>query len=119
MTPCQAQHRRATGVRRVSRPAWSPPGRAGRCDRWGKGRPVCDVPESERHEQPTVPPVGVSEGGRLTVPGRRSDDGRRCVLVVADEADGLWSFRGPVEPGVRVTRDIVVALAEAILRRAR
>jgi hypothetical protein len=69
--------------------------------------------------QPTDPPVAVPERGRLTVPGRRTDDGRACVLVVVNEADGLWSFRGPVEPGVRVTRDIVVALADAILRRAR
>jgi hypothetical protein len=82
---------------------------------------VSDLPETKRHqgdEQPTVPPVAGSERGRLTAPGRRSDDGRRCVLVV-NEADGLWSFHDPVEPGVRVTRDIVVALAEAILRRAR
>jgi hypothetical protein len=41
------------------------------------------------------------------------------LVVVVNEADGLWSFHGPVEPGVRVTRDIVVAMADAILRRAR
>jgi hypothetical protein len=99
---------------------------------------VCDLLESEHRpdvdvEQPTDPPAAAEFGtavpnfgswaeparGRLTAPGRRTDDGRACVLVVVNEADGLWSFRGPVESGVRVTRDIVVALADAILRRAR
>lgn len=157
MTSCQAQHRRAIGVRRVSRPAWSPPGRAGRCDCWGNGRPVCDLPETERQparlgdadldrqlddadrhlrasvagaldveaglaaivEQPTDLPAAVPERGRLTVPGRRTDDGRACSLVVVNEADGSWSFSGPGEPGVRLTCDMVVVMADAILRRAR
>ncbi|MGH3886228.1 MAG: hypothetical protein ACRDSZ_06610 [Pseudonocardiaceae bacterium] len=65
------------------------------------------------------PETQQAERSRLTVPGRRTDDGRRCNLVVVKEADGSWSIHGPDELGVRLTCDIAVALADSILRRAR
>ncbi|MGH3889444.1 MAG: hypothetical protein ACRDSZ_23270 [Pseudonocardiaceae bacterium] len=61
--------------------------------------------------------------GRLTMLGRRTDDGGECALVVVQEADGSWSFHGPVspagpeEPGVRLEAGSVAVMVEAIGRR--
>lgn len=62
-----------------------------------------------------------TERARMTAPGRRSDDGRRCDLLVVQEADCSWSFHAPPlgSPGVRVTGDIAAGLAQWILARAR
>jgi hypothetical protein len=87
---------------------------------------VCDLPETQHHqgarrtgEQRADSPGAQPERGRLTVLGCRTDDGRACALVVVNEVDGSWSFHGPGEPGVRLTCDMVVAMADAIRRHAR
>jgi hypothetical protein len=35
------------------------------------------------------------------------------------EADGSWAIHGLAAPGVRLTRDVMVRMAEEILERAR
>ncbi len=49
---------------------------------------------------------------RVTAPGRRTDDGRRCDLLVVQATDGSWSFHAPPlgSPGVRMTGDIAASL---------
>jgi hypothetical protein len=59
------------------------------------------------------------ERGRLHAQGRRTDDNSACTLLVIHEADGSWAIHGLGAPGVRLTRDVMVTLAEAILGRAR
>ncbi len=54
-----------------------------------------------------------------TRPGRRTDDGSEHMLLVANEWDGSWTIHGPDGPGVRLAREIMIGVAESILRRAR
>ncbi|HEU0089553.1 MAG TPA: hypothetical protein VFQ77_18235, partial [Pseudonocardiaceae bacterium] len=46
-----------------------------------------------------------NEHGRVVVPGRRTDDGERCALVVIHERSGDWAFlpHGATQLGVRVS----------------
>ena len=60
-----------------------------------------------------------TERGRVTAIGRRTDSGERCTLLVVNETDGAWSFHGLGAPGVKLSQTDTVALAEAILERAR
>lgn len=61
---------------------------------------------------------GVTERDRVTVAGRRVDDGRRCDLLVVQEGDGSWSVHAPpLGAGVRLRCDVAVSLAEWILAR--
>ncbi len=59
------------------------------------------------------------ERGRLQAPGHRIDDDSMCTLLVIHEADGSWAIHGLGAPGVRLTKDKMVALAESILELAR
>jgi hypothetical protein len=59
------------------------------------------------------------ERGRLHAQGRRTDDRSGCTLLVIHEADGSWVIHGLGAPAVRLTKDVMVTLAEAILGRAR
>jgi len=72
---------------------------------------VPDVPdEHHRHR----------ERGRLIALGRRTDDDKRCTLLVVSEADGSWSFYGlGALAGVKLSKADTVALIESILARAR
>jgi hypothetical protein len=74
---------------------------------------VIDIPDIPKtlHSQ--------RERGRLQAQGHRTDDDSRCTLLVIHEADGSWAIHGLGAPGVRLTRDVMVTLAEAILKRAR
>ena len=71
---------------------------------------VVDVPETEQHR---------SRGrGRLVVLGRRTDNDKRCMLLVVNEADGSWSFHGlGASVGVKLVKADTVALVELILAR--
>jgi hypothetical protein len=71
---------------------------------------IPDIPESLHSQR---------ERGRPQAPGYRIDDDSRCTLLVIHEADGSWAIRGLGAPGVRLTRERMVALAESILERAR
>ena len=55
----------------------------------------------------------------MTALGRRTDSGERCTLLVINEIDDSWSFHGLGAPGVKLSKADTVALAEAILGRAR
>jgi hypothetical protein len=71
-----------------------------------------DVPETEQHR-----PRG---RGRLVALGRRTDNDKRCSLLVVHEADGSWSFHGlGAAVGVKLGKADTVALVELILARAR
>jgi len=59
------------------------------------------------------------ERGRLQAQGHRTDDDSMCTLLVIHEIDGAWAIHGLGAPGVRLTKDVMVALAEKILSRAR
>jgi hypothetical protein len=71
---------------------------------------VVDVPETEQHR---------SRGrGRLVVLGRRTDNDKRCTLLVVNEADGSWSFHGlGAFAGVKLGQADTLALVELILAR--
>ena len=69
-----------------------------------------DVPETVHFQR---------ERGRIAVPGNRTDDDSMCTLLVIHETDGRWAIHGLGAPGVRLTNDKMVALAESILERAR
>jgi len=71
-------------------------------------------------DTPEVPEtVWQRERGRLQAEGHRTDDDSLCTLLVIHETDGRWTIHGLGAPGVRLTRDKIVALAESILKRAR
>jgi hypothetical protein len=71
---------------------------------------ILDVPETQQHR-----PRG---RGRLVALGRRTDDDKRCSLVVVNEADGSWSFYGlGASAGVKLGKADTVALVELILAR--
>jgi hypothetical protein len=59
------------------------------------------------------------ERGRLQAPGHRTDDNTHHTLLIINEVDGSWVIHGLSAPGVRLTRDVMVTLAESILTRAR
>jgi hypothetical protein len=59
------------------------------------------------------------ERGRLQAPGQRTDDGTHHTLLIINHADGSWAIHGLGAPGVRLTKDVMVTLAESILKRAR
>ena len=59
------------------------------------------------------------ERGRLQAQGHRTDDDSACTLLVINKADGSWAIHGLGAPGVRLTGDVMVTLAESILKRAR
>lgn len=59
------------------------------------------------------------ERGRLQAPGQRTDDNTPHTLLIINEADGSWVIHGLGAPGVRLTRDVMVTVAESILKRAR
>jgi hypothetical protein len=59
------------------------------------------------------------ERGRLQAPGQRTDDNTPHTLLIINEADGSWVIHGLGAPGVRLTKDVMVTVAEAILKRAR
>jgi hypothetical protein len=71
---------------------------------------VVDVPETEQHR---------SRGrGRLVVLGRRTDNDKRCTLLVVNEADGSWSFHAlGASAGVKLGKTDTLALIELILAR--
>ncbi|MCA1709723.1 MAG: hypothetical protein LC808_43185 [Actinobacteria bacterium] len=68
------------------------------------------VPETEHQQR---------ERGRLQASGRRTDDGSTCTLLVIQETNGAWTFHGLGAVGVTLSKADTVALAEAILERAR
>lgn len=59
------------------------------------------------------------ERGRITVQGQRTDDDSNHTLVIINESDGSWAIHGLGAPGVRLSRDMMVGVAESILKRAR
>ena len=59
------------------------------------------------------------ERGRLQAEGNRTDDDSLATLLVIHETDGRWAIHGLGAPGVRLTRDVIVKLAEEILRDTR
>ena len=72
---------------------------------------ILDIPETLHSQR---------ERDRLQAQGHRTDDAdSRCTLLVIHEADGSWAIHGLGAPGVRLTRDVMVRLAEQILERAR
>ena len=69
-----------------------------------------DVPETEQHR-----PRG---RGRLVALGRRTDNDKRCTLLVVNEADGSWSFHGlGASAGVKLGQADTLAPVELILAR--
>jgi hypothetical protein len=69
---------------------------------------VIEVPGTEQHR-----PRG---RGRLVVLGRRTDNDKRCTLLVVNEGDGSWSFHGlGASAGVKLGKADTVALVELIL----
>jgi endonuclease YncB( thermonuclease family) len=56
------------------------------------------------------------ERSRLTVDGRRTDDGDRCTLLVVQERTGSWVFypHGAAQLGVRIAGADAGKLAQAI-----
>ena len=69
-----------------------------------------DVPETQQHRH--------RERDRLIALGRRSENDKRCTLLVVNEADGSWSFHGlGASAGVKLGKADTVALVELILAR--
>jgi hypothetical protein len=75
---------------------------------------VIDVPLETLHSQ--------GERGRLHAQGRRTDDNTHHTLLIINETGGSWVIYGLGAPGVRLTmrltKDVMVTLTEAILVRA-
>jgi hypothetical protein len=58
------------------------------------------------------------ERDRLIALGRRTDNDKRCTLLVVNEADGSWSFHGlGASAGVKLGKADTLALVESILAR--
>jgi hypothetical protein len=74
---------------------------------------VIDIPDvpSSLHSQ--------RERGRLQAPGHRTDDDSHHTLLLINEADGSWVIHSMGAPGVRLSKDVMILLAELILRVAR
>lgn len=82
------------------------------------------LPERQHRESPDTVPLdsfGCPRGrSRLIALGRRTDDDKRCTLLVVNEADGSWSFHGlGALAGVKLSKADTLALVESILARAR
>ena len=56
------------------------------------------------------------ERGQLQAPGHRTDNNSDHPVVITHEASGAWVIHAP---GVRLDNDVMIAVAESILRRAR
>ncbi len=58
-----------------------------------------------------------NERRRLTVNGKRTDDGARCTLLLVHEIAETWAFypHGAAQFGVRLTKPEAVTVARAIL----
>lgn len=69
---------------------------------------------SEVHVTDRVP----GERSRVTVQGHCTDGNHRSTLIVIHELDGSWAIHGLGAPGVRLSRTVAIALAEAILAGA-
>jgi hypothetical protein len=81
-------------------------------------------PETQQWKSPDAVPLDSfgrpRERGRLIALGRRTDDDKRCTLLVGNEADGSWSFHGlGALAGVKLSKADTLALVESILARAR
>jgi hypothetical protein len=59
------------------------------------------------------------ERGRLQAPGHRTDNNSHHTLLITHEADGAWTIHCLGAPSVRLIEDVMTALTESILRRAR
>jgi hypothetical protein len=59
------------------------------------------------------------ERGRLHAPGHRIDEDSHHTLLIINEADGSWVIHNMGAPGVRLTKNVMVLVAESILKRAR
>ena len=59
------------------------------------------------------------ERARIVVQGRCSDDGSTATMVIIHEENGSWSIHGLGVAGVGVSKADMVAVAQAILARAR
>jgi hypothetical protein len=61
-----------------------------------------------------------NERSRLTVEGRRTDDGSRCTLLVVHEVGGTWVLypHGAAQLGVRLDGAAAATVAQAILGAA-
>jgi hypothetical protein len=70
---------------------------------------------SDVHVTDKVP----GERSRVTVRGRGTDDNSARTLVVIHELGGSWAIHGLGAPGVRLSKAVMVALAEPILAGAR
>ena len=75
------------------------------------------VPAGENEEQVMTDVPG--ERGRLHARGHRTDDDSLCTLLLINEANGSGAIHGLGAPGVRLARDVIVNLAQEILRAAR
>jgi hypothetical protein len=69
---------------------------------------------NEVHMTDRVP----GERARVTVQGRCTDGNSRATLIVIHELGGSWAIHGLGAPGVRLSRTVTIALAEAILAGA-
>lgn len=58
-----------------------------------------------------------NERERLTVNGKRTDDGRKCTLLAVCEVGGTWELypHGVTQLGVRITKAEADKVAQAIL----
>ena len=59
------------------------------------------------------------ERARIVVQGRCSEDGSTATMVIIHEENGSWSIHGLGVAGVGVSKADMVAVAQAILARAR
>lgn len=55
----------------------------------------------------------------LYAPGRRTDTNAHHTLMIVHEWDGSWSIHCPDAPGVQLNPDVMICVAESILKRAR
>jgi hypothetical protein len=65
---------------------------------------MIDLPELHSH----------GERGRLQAPGHRTDDNSHHTLLIINETHGSFTIHGLGAPGVRLTRDVMVTVAESI-----
>lgn len=58
-----------------------------------------------------------NERERLTVNGKRTDDGTKCTLLVVSETGGVWALylHGAAQLGVRIAKADANKVAQAIL----
>lgn len=58
-----------------------------------------------------------NERDRMTVDGKRTDDGTKCTLLAVCETGGVWALylHGVTQLGVRITKAEADKVAQAIL----